>query len=173
MQKVKLDNIDRRILQNLQSEGRITNVELSKRAGISAPPCLRRVRALEDAGYIKSYHANLDSKALGYNVTVFAQVGLASQAENDLISFEQIVREWPEVRECFMLAGETDYLLKIVADDWEAYQNFLTAKLTTAENVNHVKSSLTIRTAKVEPGIPINIDPSENEKKYEGKETLD
>jgi DNA-binding Lrp family transcriptional regulator len=164
MQKVKLDNIDRLILQNLQAEGRITNVDLSKRAGISAPPCLRRVRALEKTGYIKSYHADLNSKALGYNVTVFAQVGLASQAETDLIAFERIIHEWPEVRECFMLAGETDFLLKIVAKDWEAYQTFLTAKLTSAKNVNHVKSSLSIRTAKVEPGVPINLVPNENDK---------
>jgi DNA-binding Lrp family transcriptional regulator len=168
MQKVKLDNIDRQILQNLQAEGRITNVELSKRVGISAPPCLRRVRALEETGYIKSYHATLDPKALGYNITVFAQVGLASQADNDLIAFEQIISEWPEVRECFMLAGETDFLLKIVAADWEAYQTFLTAKLTAAKNVSLVKSSLSIRTAKVEPGIPINLDPDENEEDNKG-----
>ena len=166
MQKIKLDNIDRRILQNLQAEGRITNVELSKRAGISAPPCLRRVRALEKTGYIKSYHANLNFKALGYNVTVFAQVGLISQAETDLIAFERIVHEWAEVRECFMLAGETDFLLKIIATDWEAYQTFLTTKLTTAENVNHVRSSLSVRTSKIEPGIPINLDSSEKEKNH-------
>jgi DNA-binding Lrp family transcriptional regulator len=170
MQKIKLDNIDRRILQNLQAEGRITNVELSKRAGISAPPCLRRVRALEKTGYIKSYHANLNFKALGYNVTVFAQVGLISQAESDLIAFERIIQEWPEVRECFMLAGETDYLLKIVAEDWDAYQTFLTTKLTTAENVNHVRSSLSIRTAKIEPGIPIDFNSDGNEKSHNDKE---
>ena len=163
MQKVKLDNIDRRILQNLQSDGRITNVELSKRAGISPPPCLRRVRALEENGYIKSYHANLNYKALGYNVIVFAQVGLISQAESDLIAFERTINEWPEVRECYMLAGETDFLLKIVAVDWEAYQTFLTAKLTTTENVNHVRSSLSIRNTKVEPGVPIVFDSSESE----------
>ncbi len=158
MQKVKLDKIDRRILHDLQAEGRITNVELSRRAGISAPPCLRRVRALEDAGYIKSYHATLNAKELGFHVTVFAQVGLSSQAEPDLIAFEQTVLEWPEVRECFMLAGETDFLLKVVAADWDAYQTFLTAKLTAAANVNHVKSSLSIRTAKSEPGVPIAVD---------------
>ena len=159
MQKVKLDKIDRRILHDLQAEGRITNVELSRRASISAPPCLRRVRALEEAGYIKSYHATLDSKALGFHVTVFAQVGLSSQAEPDLIAFEQTVQEWPEVRECFMLAGETDFLLKVVAADWDAYQTFLTAKLTAAANVNHVKSSLSIRAAKSEPGVPIAVEP--------------
>ncbi len=157
MQRVKLDRIDRRILKDLQVEGRITNVELSRRAGISAPPCLRRVRALEDAGFILGYHADLDPKALGYHVTVFAQVGLSSQAEPDLEAFEKTVQEWPEVRECFMLAGETDFLLKIVAADWDAYQAFLTTQLTAAANVSHVKSALSIRAAKSEPGVPIDV----------------
>lgn len=158
MQRVKLDRIDRRILKGLQDQGRITNVELSKRAGISAPPCLRRVRALEEAGYIRGYHAELDPKSLGFHVTVFAQVGLASQSEPDLEAFEETVRGWPEVRECFMLAGETDFLLKVVATDWDAYQDFLTSKLTAATNVSHVKSALSIRTAKSEPGVPIDVD---------------
>ena len=157
MQKVKLDHIDRRILHDLQAEGRITNVELSKRAGISAPPCLRRVRALEENGYILGYHADLDPKALGYHVTVFAQVGLSSQAEPDLEAFENTVQQWPEVRECFMLAGETDFLLKIVAVDWDAYQEFLTTKLTATPNINHVRSSLSIRAPKTEPGVPIDL----------------
>ncbi len=144
MQKVKLDSIDRRILHDLQADGRITNVKLARRAGISAPPCLRRVRALEEAGYIRGYHADLEAKALGYNVTVFAQVGLNSQAEPDLEAFEERVRQWPEVCECHMLAGETDFLLKVVAEDWDAYQQFLTTQLTAAPNVSHVKSALSI-----------------------------
>ncbi len=157
MQKVKLDRIDRRLLHDLQAEGRITNVELSRRAGISAPPCLRRVRALEDAGFILGYHAELDPKAMGYHVTVFAHVGLSSQAEPDLEAFEKTVQAWPEVRECFMLAGETDFLLKIVAADWDAYQDFLTTKLTATPNINHVRSSLSIRAAKSDPGVPIDL----------------
>ena len=88
MARVKLDNIDRNILRELQDDGRITNVELASRVGISAPPCLRRVRALEESGLIKGYHADLEFSELGYNVTVFAQVGLTSQAEPDLVSFE-------------------------------------------------------------------------------------
>ena len=155
MQQVKLDRIDRHILHDLQTDGRITNVELARRAGISAPPCLRRVRALEEAGYIRGYHADLEPKALGYNVTVFAQVGLSSQAEPDLEAFEDLVRQWPNVRECHMLAGETDFLLKIVAEDWDAYQRFLTTTLTTAPNVSHVKSALSIRATKSEAGVPI------------------
>ncbi|MEE9317155.1 MAG: Lrp/AsnC family transcriptional regulator [Rhodospirillales bacterium] len=163
MQRVKLDRIDRRILKDLQAEGRITNVELSRRAGISAPPCLRRVRALEEAGFILGYHAELEPKALGYHVTVFAQVGLSSQAEPDLEAFERTVQSWPEVRECYMLAGETDFLLKVVAADWDAYQNFLTTKLTAAPNVSHVKSALSIRAAKSEPGVPIDTGAGEEE----------
>lgn len=156
--KVKLDQIDRRILRDLQDNGRMTNVELARRAGISAPPCLRRVRALEEAGFILGYHADLDPKALDFNVTVFAQVGLSSQAESDLEAFEEQVRSWPEVRECHMLAGEADFLLKVVAADWDAYQHFLTEKLTPAPNVSHVKSALSIRPTKSEPGVPVSVD---------------
>lgn len=156
--KVKLDKIDRRILHDLQEEGRITNVELARRAGISAPPCLRRVRALEESGLVKGYHAELDARPLGFNVTVFAQVGLASQAEPDLEAFEALVHTWAEVRECHMLAGETDFLLKVVSADWESYQEFLTTKLTAAANVSHVKSALSVRSSKALPGVPIEID---------------
>src|SRR5215470_151634 len=155
MRRIKLDKIDRRILRDLQANGRMTNVELARRAGISAPPCLRRVRALEEAGYIRGYHADVNAQALGFGVTVFAQVGLASQAEPDLKAFETLVRTWPQVREVHMLAGEADFLLKIVAEDWDRYQRFLTTQLTAAPNVSHVKSALAIRTSKFEPGVPI------------------
>ncbi len=158
MQRVKLDRIDRNILKDLQEQGRITNVELSNRVGISAPPCLRRVRALEEAGYIRGYHADIDPKMMGYHITVFAQVGLNSQAESDLEAFEEQVIQLEEVRECHMLAGETDFLLKIVAKDWESYEEFLTTRLTPAENVNHVKSALSFRSAKQLPGVPVNVD---------------
>ncbi len=161
MARVKLDRIDRRILKDLQDHGRITNVELSRRAGISAPPCLRRVRALEQAGFIRGYHADVEPKALGFNVTVFAQVGLASQAETDLEAFEKTVGQWPEVRECHMLAGEVDFLLKVVAADWDAYQDFLTTRLTATPNVSHVKSALSIRVSKTVPGVPIDVDATE------------
>ena len=97
--KIKLDDVDRRILSDLQTDGRMTNVELAKRAGISAPPCLRRVRVLEDGGIIRGYHADIDADALGYSVNVFAFVGLTSQAEADLQEFEDRVRAWPQVRE--------------------------------------------------------------------------
>jgi DNA-binding Lrp family transcriptional regulator len=161
MRRVKLDRIDRRILHDLQAKGRMTNVELAKRAGISAPPCLRRVRALEKAGLIKGYHAEVNAEALGFAVTVFAQVGLSSQAESDLRAFEALMASYPEVRECHMLAGEADFLLRIVATDWDAYQRFLTTKLTPAPNVSHVKTALAIRSSKTEPGVPIAVEPAQ------------
>lgn len=155
----RLDRIDRNILKHLQDDGSITNVELARRVGISAPPCLRRVRALEEAGYVRGYHADLDGKLLGFEVTVFAQVGLASQAEVDLKAFEDLVATWPEVRECHMLVGEADFLLKIVATSSEAYNRFLTTRLTAAKSVNHVKSAFAIRSAKLLPGVPIDEEP--------------
>jgi DNA-binding Lrp family transcriptional regulator len=158
MQRVKLDRINRQILSDLQDAGRMTNVNLARRAGISAPPCLRRVRGLEQAGYIKGYHAELVPGALGFTVTIFAHVGLHGQAEEDLLAFEDMVGEWPEVRECHMLAGETDFLLKVVAKDWDAYQRFVTEKLTAAPKVAKVKSALAIRSAKTLPGVPIVMD---------------
>ena len=154
--KVKLDAVDRQILSDLQDDGRITNVDLAKRAGISAPPCLRRVRVLEEEGIIRGYHADIDSESLGYTVQVFAFVGLTSQAEVDLQQFEDMVSSWPQVRECHMLMGETDFLLKIVAHDWDDFQKFLTSRLTPAPNVSHVKTALSIRSAKNMPGVPID-----------------
>jgi DNA-binding Lrp family transcriptional regulator len=168
MRRVKLDRIDRRILRDLQEDGRMTNVELAQRAGISAPPCLRRVRALEEANFIRGYHADINPEALGYSVTVFAHVGLTSQAEPDLRRFEELVQSWPLVRECYMLAGETDFLLKIVAEDWDAYQKFLTTRLTAAPNVSHVKSSLSIRGSKWQPGVPIEVEGGEREEREAG-----
>jgi len=158
MTRSKLDRIDRRILSDLQSDGRMTNVDLAQNAGISAPPCLRRVRALEKAGVIRGYHADVNPEALGYQVAVFALVGLNSQAEPDLRSFEELVSGWENVRECHMLAGEADFLLKIVAEDWDSYQKFLTQKLTSAPNVSHVKSLMVFRTAKHTPGVPIPLE---------------
>jgi DNA-binding Lrp family transcriptional regulator len=158
MRRVKLDKIDRHILHDLQESGRMTNVELAHRAGISAPPCLRRVRALEEAGFIRGYHADVNPEALGFGVTIFAMVGLQSQAESDLKAFEQLTLGWEEVREAHMLAGETDFLLKIVATDWDSYQRFLTTKLTAAPNVAQVRSALGIRASKYAPGVPIEVE---------------
>ncbi len=151
-----VDAIDRVILRNLQDEGRITNVELAERAGLTAPPCLRRVRALEEAGAIRGYHADLDAETLGYAITVFAMVSLKSQAEADLRAFEEHVAALPQVRECHMLNGEIDFMLKVVAHDLQEFQRFLTRELTPAPNVASVKTSLTIRTSKALPGVPVD-----------------
>lgn len=155
--KIKLDDVDKQILHDLQESGRMTNVELAQNAGISAPPCLRRVRTLEQEGIIKGYHADIDGEALGFSVTIFAFVGLTSQAETDLRDFEDMVSQWDNVRECHMLMGETDFLLKIVSHDWDDFQAFLTGKLTPAPNVSHVKTALAIRSRKDLPGVPITI----------------
>jgi DNA-binding Lrp family transcriptional regulator len=150
-----LDTIDRRLLSELQDDGRVTNVELAQRVGLTAPPCLRRVRSLEEEGVIKGYHAELDASKLGYAITVFALVSLKSQAEEALRQFEDHVRKLPEVRECHMLNGEIDFILKVVSKDLQSFQEFLTSKLTPAPNVASVKTSLTIRTAKQLPGVPL------------------
>ncbi|WP_224815767.1 Lrp/AsnC family transcriptional regulator [Hasllibacter sp. MH4015] len=157
MQQAKLDPIDRKILAELQGDGRMTNVELAKRVGISAPPCLRRVRTLEEAGYIKGYHAEVDARLLGFEVQVFAMVGLASQAEADLVAFEQLCNDWPLVRECHMLNGDIDFILKCVAPDLSSFQSFLTGDLTAAPNVASVRTSLVIRGAKDTPGVPFEV----------------
>jgi DNA-binding Lrp family transcriptional regulator len=155
MANLNLDAIDLKLLAELQADGRITNVDLATKVGLTAPPCLRRMRALEQSGTIKSYHADIDAGSLGYTITVFAMVSLKSQAEDDLKAFEQHVRALPDVRECHMLNGEIDFILKIVARDLQSFQEFLTSQLTSAPNVSSVKTSLTIRTAKDEPGVPI------------------
>ncbi|MDC1275348.1 Lrp/AsnC family transcriptional regulator [Ascidiaceihabitans sp.] len=157
MASTRLDSIDRMILAELQADGRMTNVELAKRVGISAPPCLRRVRTLEENGYIKGYHAEVNAKELGFEVQVFANVGLASQAESDLSAFEAKCKSWPLVRECHMLNGEVDFILKCVAPDLSGFQTFLTGELLTTPNVASVKTSLVIRGEKDEPGVPFEV----------------
>ena len=151
-----LDTTDKAILSALQNDGRMTNVELAGRVGLTAPPCLRRLRSLEEEGVIEGFQARLNAAALGYGIMVFALVSLRSQAEDDLRAFEAHVGTLPEVRECHMLNGEIDFILKIVAHDLQAFQSFLTSQLTTAPNVASVKTSLTIRTAKDEPGVPVD-----------------
>jgi DNA-binding Lrp family transcriptional regulator len=157
----RLDDIDWKILAELQQDGRITNVELARRVGISAPPCLRRVRALEEAGYIRGYRGLLDEKRLGFEVTMFALVHLSSQAESDLAAFEAFVRAQPQVRECWMLSGEVDFILKCVAPDLKTFQAFV-GELTAAPHVRNVKTSLVLRMSKDAPVVPI-----------EGTETAD
>ncbi len=150
----ELDAIDLKILAELQANGRITNVELARRVGISPPPCLRRVRALEEHGYIDGYRAQLNGARLGFDVTVFASVHLSSQADSDLREFEAFVREEPWVRECWMLSGETDFILKCVAPDMVTFQEFV-ARLTAAPHVRNVRTSLVLHNSKNEPAVPL------------------
>jgi DNA-binding Lrp family transcriptional regulator len=158
MKRDNLDNIDIKILSLLQKDGRITNVDLAEKVDLSAPPCLRRVRSLEKNGFIKGYHADLQAEKLGFEVTVFAMVGLHNQAESDLRQFEERILSLPYVRECHMLNGEIDFILKCVAPDLSTFQSFLTKELTSAPNVASVKTSLTIRQSKHSSGIPINLE---------------
>ena len=151
----RLDAIDWKILRELQDDGRMTNVELARRVGISAPPCLRRVRALEEAGIITGYRALLDAKSLGQDVMAFAMVGLTSQAEADLAAFTKRVESWPIVRESYMLSGEVDFLLKCVAPDLGTFQSFVIDELTAATNVDSVRTTLIIRQNKNAPLVPI------------------
>jgi DNA-binding Lrp family transcriptional regulator len=151
-----LDAVDLHILAELQRDGRITNVELARRVGLSAPPCLRRVRRLEEEGIVRGYHADLAPSALGYEITFFALVGLESQKEAVLSAFEALVAGWPEVRECHMIRGGGDFLLRMVARD-TAHENALTARLTGAEHVARVQTLQTIRTSRDEPGVPVAV----------------
>lgn len=160
MRRVKLDRIDLRILRDLQDDGRMTNVKLAERAGISAPPCLRRVRALEQAGYVRGYHAELNAERLGFEVMFIALVGLDSQAEIVLTGFEQLMAGWPEVRECHMVRGAGDFVLKIVARN-TAHENELTTKLTSAPHVATVQTIQVIRTSKQRPGVPVDPETTE------------
>lgn len=153
--KIRLDEIDWKILRELQDNGRITNVELARRVGISAPPCLRRLRALEQSGIIRSYRALLDEKALGYDLLAFAFVSLSSQAEADLIAFEERVRSWEIVREAWMVSGEIDFVLLCVAENLRAFQTFVIEQLTATPQVAGVRTSLTIRQSKSLARVPL------------------
>ncbi|AQS89281.1 AsnC family transcriptional regulator [Neoasaia chiangmaiensis] len=151
---VELDAIDRQIVSELQQDGRMTNVELARRTGISAPPCLRRVRRLEEMGIIRGYHAEVDAARLGWSLTLFALIGLESQKGTVLEAFEAQVAEWPEVRECHMIRGGGDFLVRLVARD-AAHQNLLTRQLTEIPHVVRVQTLQTIRTSRELAGVPL------------------
>ncbi|MGD1888110.1 MAG: Lrp/AsnC family transcriptional regulator [Cohaesibacteraceae bacterium] len=146
--KALLDEIDWNILAELQADGRMTNVELSRRVGISAPPCLRRVRALEEAGLIRGYRALLEEKALDYDVVAFAMVGLVNQSEADLVAFEAKVAGWQMVRECYAISGDMDFILKCTAQDFSSFQEFIIEELTKTDNIASVRTALTLRRVK-------------------------
>jgi len=146
--RAELDSIDMKILRELQKEGRITNVELSERVGISAPPCLRRVRKLEEAGIIRAYRAMLDAPSLGYDLVAFCLVGLQHQSDANLKAFAARTETWPLVREAWMVSGETDFLLHCVAKNLTQFQDFVIEDLTATDNVDTVRTMLTIRQIK-------------------------
>lgn len=148
--RADLDAIDVKILRELQAEGRITNVELSERVGISAPPCLRRVRKLEEAGVIRGYRALLNAPALGYDLVAFTMVGLIHQSEANLKEFAAMTAQWPIVREAWIVSGDSDFLLHCVAKDLSSFQDFVVETLTAAPNVDTVRTMLTIRQVKDE-----------------------
>jgi DNA-binding Lrp family transcriptional regulator len=155
MQSLDLDEIDRKILQELQEHGRLPNVELADRVGLSPAPCLRRVRALEAAGVIRKYVALVDPQSVDLGVTVFVQVTLNLQVEGRLDTFEEAIRQRPEVLDCYMMAGESDYLLRVVVPDVAAYERFLKESLTHIENVAAFKSAFALKQAKYSTVLPL------------------
>jgi DNA-binding Lrp family transcriptional regulator len=150
-----LDDIDWKILRELQREGRMSNVELSRRVGISAPPCLRRVKWLEETGIIRGYRALLNAPALGLDVVAFCLVGLHHQSDAELKAFADLTRNWAIVRQAWMVSGESDFMLHCVATDLAAFQTFVIEELTSAPNVDTVRTALTIRPVKDEGLVPI------------------
>lgn len=155
---VDLDAVDWKILTELQRDGRMTNVELSRRVGISAPPCLRRVRNLEEQGFIQGYRALLDEKRLGYDLMGFAMVHLVSQAEADLSAFQERIDRWPLVRSAWMLSGDVDFLMLCVAPDLRTFQTFV-LEITATPNVRNVRTALTLKQAKNAPVVPLESPP--------------
>jgi DNA-binding Lrp family transcriptional regulator len=156
--RAELDAIDWKILRELQNDGRMTNVELSRRVGISAPPCLRRVKRLEDIGVIRGYRALLNGPALGMDVVAFCLVGLKHQSDAELKGFAELTRGWPVVREAWMVSGESDFMLHCVATDLTTFQTFVIETLTSAPNVETVRTALTIRKVKDEGLVAMDED---------------
>lgn len=154
LRTVTLDAIDWKILGELQADGALTNVELARRVGLTPPPCLRRVHALQEAGYIEGYRAILDAPRLGYSVVCFAFVHLASQAESDLAAFQAEVAGWKNVRECWTLSGDIDFLMKCVTEDLPSLQAFV-SELTATPNVRNVRTALALGKVKDEGLVPI------------------
>ncbi len=148
--KADLDDIDWKILRELQANGRITNVELADKVGISAPPCLRRVRKLEESGVIRGYRAILNGAAVGQDLVAFCSIGLHRQSDGDLKAFAEKTKQWPLVRRAWMVSGESDFLLHCVAKDLSTFQTFVIEELTAAPNVDSVRTALTIRPVKDE-----------------------
>jgi DNA-binding Lrp family transcriptional regulator len=152
---LSLDEVDRRILGELQRDGRLTNQELATRVGVSPSPCWRRVRVLEEAGVIRGYAALVSPAALGLHVSVFTNVSLERQEEKTLAVFESAVGEWPEVMECYLMTGDADYLLRVVVADLAAYERFLMQKLTRIPGIASIKSSFALRSVRYRTDLPV------------------
>jgi DNA-binding Lrp family transcriptional regulator len=150
-----LDAIDWRILGLLQGDARISNVELARQVGLSPSPCLSRVRALEDSGYISRYVSLLDPQRVGLKVSVFIQVTLEKQIEPALDRFEAAIRERPEVMECYLMTGESDYLLRVVVPDLQALERFILQFLSRVPGVGNIKSSFALKQVKYQTALPL------------------
>jgi DNA-binding Lrp family transcriptional regulator len=151
----KLDDIDYAILRHLQDSARMSNVELAERVGLSAAPCLRRVQALEEAGIIKKYVTLLDPSAVNRSVAVFVQISLDLQVEGRLEAFERAIMKREEVLECYLMTGDSDYLLRVVVPDVAAYERFLKDSLTRIDGVAGIKSSFALRQVKYSTALPL------------------
>ncbi|MCH8196757.1 MAG: Lrp/AsnC family transcriptional regulator [Proteobacteria bacterium] len=156
MPNTDLDAIDRRILDRLQENGRISNVELANDVGISSSPCWRRVRELEKRGVISGYVALVDAAAVGLPVSVFVQVTLERQIEAALETFEAAVKERPEVMECYLMTGDADYLLRVVVSDLPTYEAFLKDHLTRIPGIANIKSSFALNQVKYRTSLPLS-----------------
>ena len=156
MPSMKLDAIDRKILQCLQADGRMSLGELSAKVGLSASPCLRRVRLMEKAGIIKRYVAMVDQQSVGLPVSVFISLKLESQRQQMLANFGKMVARWPEVLECYLMTGPRDYLLRVVVEDLAAYERFLKQKLTRVEGIASIESSFALEQVKYTNVLPVD-----------------
>lgn len=154
----KLDKIDLKILRILQDNSKITNLDLSKKIGLSPAPTLERVKKLEQTGIIESYHAQINAKAIGLNVKTFVLVSLAWQMENALDKFLDKVREIPEIVECYIITGEADFLMKIVTKDIPSYEHILFKTLSQIEEIERLKTLMTLSTVKETKVLPYSYD---------------
>jgi Lrp/AsnC family leucine-responsive transcriptional regulator len=151
----KLSPIDRKILRALQEDGRMTVQAIADRVGLSASPCLRRIRQLETSGIITAYAATVDQKAVGLPVSVFISIKLERQRAAELDRFAEAVSRWPEVMECYLMTGQFDYLLRVVCADLGAYEEFLRSKLTQLEGVGSIESSFSLAQVKYSRVLPV------------------
>ena len=151
----EIDDIDRKIIAALQADGKVTVNELAEKVGLSASPCARRVRMLEQAGVIKGYAAIIDQKKVGLPISAFASIELERQREDALERFSKAVARWPEVVDCYLMTGQRDYLLRIVVRDLEAYEHFLNDKLTRLDGVASIETSFALKQVKRSEVLPI------------------